>query len=109
VQAVAQIVALTVLRRRQPGLIRPYKQWLYPLPSLAALAGWLYVYASATATALIWSTVWLAAGVIAYLGWARYHRHWPFGPKQIREVFLEAQREHPEQVAAERGVQWADS
>ncbi len=109
VQAVAQIVALTVLRRRQPGLIRPYKQWLYPLPSLAALAGWLYVYASATVTALIWSTVWLAAGVIAYLGWARYNHNWPFGPKEIREVFLDEQRAHPEQVAAERGVQWADS
>jgi len=25
------------------------------------LAGWLYVYASATGTALIWSTGWLAA------------------------------------------------
>ena len=109
VQAVAQIVALTVLRRRQPDLIRPYKQWLYPLPSLAALAGWLYVYASATSTALIWSVVWLAAGVVAYLGWARYYHNWPFGPKQVREVFLEAQREHPDQVAAERGVQWADS
>lgn len=62
VQAVAQIVALTVLRRRQPRLNRPYRQWLYPLPSLAALAGWLYVYASATLTALVWSTAWLAAG-----------------------------------------------
>lgn len=39
VQAVAQIAALTVLRRRQPGLHRPYRQWLYPLPSLVALAG----------------------------------------------------------------------
>ena len=75
------------------------------MPSLAALAGWLYVYASATGTALIWSTVWLAAGVVAYLGWARYHHHWPFGPKQIREVFLEEQREHPGQVAMERGAQ----
>ena len=86
-------------------MIRPYKQWLYPLPSLAALAGWLYVYASATGIALIWSTVWLAAGVVAYLGWARYHHHWPFGPTQIREVFLEEQREHPGQVAMERGAQ----
>ncbi len=109
VQAVAQIVALTVLRRRQPNLIRPYKQWLYPLPSLAALAGWLYVYASATVTALIWSTVWLAAGVVAYLGWARYNHNWPFGPKEIREVFLAEQRAHPDQVAVERGAQWADS
>ncbi|HTZ25014.1 MAG TPA: hypothetical protein VMC83_13575 [Streptosporangiaceae bacterium] len=40
---------------------RLYKQWLYPVPSLAALAGWLYVYASATVTALVWSTAWRAA------------------------------------------------
>jgi amino acid transporter len=92
VQAVAQIVALTVLRRRQPGLRRPYRQWLYPLPSLAALAGWLYVYASATVTALVWSSVWLAAGIAAYLGWARYHHSWPFGPRQIREAWLDQQQ-----------------
>src|SRR6202012_1283746 len=73
VQAGAQIVALAVLRRRQPGLVRPYKQWLYPLPSLAALAGWLYVYASATVTALIWSTVWLPAGGAAYFCLGREH------------------------------------
>jgi amino acid transporter len=99
VQAVAQIVALTVLRRRQPGLHRPYKQRLYPLPSLAALAGWLYVYASATGAALVWSTVWLAAGIIAFLGWARYHRNWPFGGKEIHEEFLQAQHGHPELAA----------
>ena len=84
---------------RSVGLYRPYKQWLYPLPSLAALAGWLYVYASASATALVWSTVWLAAGVIAFLGWARYHHTWPFGRKEIREAFLETQQEHPGQAA----------
>lgn len=91
VQAVAQIAALTVLRRRQPGLRRPYRQWLYPLPSLAALAGWLYVYASASASAIELSVLWLAAGVVAYLGWARYHRTWPFGPKEIREAWLGGQ------------------
>jgi amino acid transporter len=99
VQAVAQIVALTVLRRRQPRLHRPYRQWLYPLPSLAALAGWLYVYASATLTALVWSTAWLAAGVVAYLAWARYHHTWPFGQKEIHEAFLHAERKG-EQPAA---------
>jgi len=45
----------------------------------------LYVYASATVTAAVWSTVWLAAGAVAYLGWARYHRSWPFGPREIDE------------------------
>jgi hypothetical protein len=68
VQAVAQIVALTVLRRCQPGLNRPYRQWLYALP---------------------------AAGVVAYLGQARYHRAWPFGPKEVREAFLQAEQERP--------------
>lgn len=39
-QSVPQIVALTVLRRRRPDLPRPYRQWLCPVPSLIALAGW---------------------------------------------------------------------
>ncbi len=109
VQAVAQIVALTVLRRRQSGLHRPYRQRLYPLPSLAALAGWLYVYASATVTALVWSTVWLAAGAVAYLGWARCRRSWPFGTKEIHEEFLEAQRRHPDRAPSPGtgGARWA--
>lgn len=92
VQSVAQIVALTVLRRRQPGLHRPYRQWLYPLPSLGALAGWLYVYASATNSALIGSAIWIVAGVFVYLGWARINNTWPFAPVQVEEVYLDAQR-----------------
>jgi amino acid transporter len=93
VQAVAQVVALTVLRRRQPGLIRPYRQWLYPVPSLVALAGWLYVYHSAGRTAIILSVIWLAAGVVAYLIWARVLQVWPFGPKLVREAYLDQQKQ----------------
>lgn len=92
VQSVAQIVALTVLRRRQPELRRPYRQWLYPLPSLAALAGWIYVYVSATATSIIGSAIWIGAGVVAYLGWARSTRSWPFARPEITEEYLEQQR-----------------
>ena len=47
IQGIAQVVALTVLRREQPDLERPYKMWLYPLPSLIALVGWGYIYISA--------------------------------------------------------------
>ena len=28
-------------------------------------------------------------GVVAYLIWARYEKVWPFGLKEIREVFVE--------------------
>ncbi|MDQ2873698.1 MAG: APC family permease [Actinomycetota bacterium] len=89
VQAVAQIAALTVLRRRQPDLPRPYRQWLYPLPSLAALAGWIYVYGSAGRTSIILSCAWLAAGIIAYLIWARFMHAWPFGQKRFWEAYRE--------------------
>ena len=89
VQAVAQIVALTVLRRRQRDLPRPYRQWLYPLPSLAALVGWIYVYWSAGTKPIILSCLWLAAGIVVYLIWARVVRVWPFGPKRVWEAYRE--------------------
>lgn len=100
VQAIAQVVALTVLRRRQPELRRPYRQWLYPLPSLAALAGWIYVYTSSGNTPIIFSLVVLAAGLIAFAAWAKIEQQWPFGRKVIEEQFLEAQRRDDQRVAA---------
>jgi amino acid transporter len=90
-QSVAQIAALTVLRRRQPELHRPYRQWLYPVPSLVALVGWLYVFYATDRQSQLMSTGWLVLGLIAFLIWARVARQWPFGPKPIREVFLERQ------------------
>ena len=92
VQSVGQIAALTVLRRRQPDLRRPYRMWAYPLPSLLALAGWLYVYSAAGKWIILLSLAWLALGIIAFLAWAYAEQTWPFGPKPIREEFLDAQR-----------------
>jgi amino acid transporter len=92
VQAIAQIAALTVLRKRQPTLRRPYRMWLYPVPSLIALIGWLVVYYSSGWTPILLSLGWFAAGVIAFLIWAAVEKTWPFGPKEIREEFIEAQR-----------------
>ncbi|ORA37340.1 amino acid permease [Mycobacterium aquaticum] len=96
VQAAAQIAALTVLRRRQPQLKRPYKMWLYPLPSIIALVAWGIVYgfadkASPGVHPIEWSLAWIALGVVAYLVWAAAEHTWPFGPKEIHEEFLEAQ------------------
>jgi amino acid transporter len=85
VQALAQVAALTVLRRRQPSLPRPYRQWLYPLPSLVAFGGWGYVYVSSGRTPIIFSLVVVAVGVLAFLVWAKAEGQWPFGPKHIRD------------------------
>jgi amino acid transporter len=92
VQSIAQILALTVLRRRQPELHRPYRQWLYPVPSILALAGWIYVYKSATTQSIVLSLVWIVGGVLAFLGWAAVNKSWPFAPVQVREVYLDMQR-----------------
>jgi amino acid transporter len=93
VQSIAQIVALTVLRRRQPTLQRPYRMVLYPLPSLVAGVAWIFVYASSGLGAILLSLGWIGAGVIAFGVWARVERTWPFGPKEIREPFLASDRD----------------
>jgi amino acid transporter len=92
VQAIAQIVALTVLRRRQPDLHRPYRQWLYPVPSLLALIGWAYVYESADSRSIWLSLVWIGGGIVTFLVWARVNRSWPFAPVQVSEAYLDEQR-----------------
>jgi amino acid transporter len=92
VQSVAQIVALTVLRRRQPELRRPYREWLYPVPSLLALIGWIYVYKSADTTSIWLSLVWIGGGLLAFVAWARLNHAWPFAPVEIKETYLELQR-----------------
>jgi len=88
VQSVAQIAALVVLRRRQPGLVRPYKMWLYPVPLVIAFVGWAFLYYSSGLQAILLSIAWVVVGVIAFLIWARTERVWPFGPKEIKEEFL---------------------
>jgi amino acid transporter len=43
VQFIAQILALHVLRTTRPDVPMPFRMWFYPIPSLIALAGWLFV------------------------------------------------------------------
>lgn len=89
VQSLAQIAALVILRRRQPGLKRPYRQWLYPLPCVVAAAGWIFVYVSASTLSLLLSSAWILAGIVAFLIWARKTASWPFAPLRIEERYLE--------------------
>jgi len=91
VQSIAQIAALVVLRKRQPELERPYKQWLYPVPCVIALLGWIYVYISASTLSLILSGLWIITGLVVFATWARLNRSWPFAPVEIRETYLEKQ------------------
>lgn len=88
VQSIAQIAALVVLRKRQPALHRPYKQWLYPVPCVIALLGWIYVYVSASTLSLMLSGAWILVGLVVFVVWAKVNRSWPFAPVEIREAYL---------------------
>jgi len=88
VQSIAQIAALVVLRKRQPHLARPYKQWLYPVPCAVALLGWIYVYVSASTMSLVLSGLWIVLGLVVFAIWARLNRSWPFAPVEIHEAYL---------------------
>jgi APA family basic amino acid/polyamine antiporter len=43
VQFLAQTVGVMVLRHREPNRPRPFRMWLYPLPAVMALLGFVYV------------------------------------------------------------------
>ena len=74
VQFIGQIIALDYIRRRRTDIARPFRMWLYPLPSGIALAGWAYIFfTSGWSTALFGMGV-LATGVAAFTLWRRSQR-----------------------------------
>jgi amino acid transporter len=80
-QFIAQIFGVMLLRARQPDRPRPFKMWLYPVPCVLALIGWLYVYVCARIPFILLGLATLAAGVVAFLIWSKLKGGWPFaGP-----------------------------
>ncbi len=81
IQGVMQIVALFIMRaRHEPA---PFRMWLYPLPAIVALAGWLYAFAYTGTRAIELGLGWLLVGVLAYLLTAKAQRRWPFAAALI--------------------------
>jgi amino acid transporter len=77
-QYIAQIVAVTMIRRYRKDIARPFRMWLYPIPSLVALGGWLWMLVGSGWQYIALGFAILAIGVIAYLLQARQKQEWPF-------------------------------
>jgi len=81
VQFLAQIIGVIVLRIRRPDMPRPFRMWLYPLPSVVAFLGFVYVLVMRPKSMQpIWLAVMLViVGSVIYLvrSWRRHE--WPFG------------------------------
>jgi amino acid transporter len=70
VQFIGQIIALTLLRRSAPDRPRPFKMWLYPLPSIVAFLGWIFLFTTSGWPIITFGLVTLAIGIAAYFIWA---------------------------------------
>ncbi len=81
-QFIVQAVGVMVLRHRQPDMPRPFRMWLYPLPAVMAIVGFLYILLARKnfEREIKYAVVLLIAGLIVYFVRARKRREWPFSP-----------------------------
>ncbi len=79
VQFMGQVFGLILLRRRAPDLPRPYRMWLYPLPALVALLGWLFLFVTTQLKVIAFGLGVLALGCVVFLIWSWKTQRWPFG------------------------------
>lgn len=87
VQFLLQTVGVIVLRIRRPGLPRPFRMWLYPVPALLATVGFLFVMIERRnfAREVRWGIAIAVSGTIVYLIRAAARKEWPF-TRQVQEA-----------------------
>ncbi len=78
VQFMGQVFGLMLLRRQAPTMPRPYRMWLYPLPALIALFGWIFVFATTDRRVILFGVGVLALGCLTFLVWSYRANQWPF-------------------------------
>jgi amino acid transporter len=78
VQFIGQIGGVVLLRRRAPAMNRPFRIWLYPVPLVIALAGWLFIFSTTGAPVMLFGLGVLALGVLCFLVWSARSQQWPF-------------------------------
>jgi amino acid transporter len=79
-QYVLQQVGVIVLRVKRPEMPRPFRIWLYPLPPLLALAGFLFIVFSrhAASRELLDALFVALSGSMIYFARAYRRGEWPF-------------------------------
>jgi amino acid transporter len=70
-QSVPVLLAAVVWRRRDPGRVRPYRMWLYPIPVLLAGLGWAFVVGSSSRLSVVISGAAVLVGLCVHWAWQR--------------------------------------
>jgi len=78
VQFLGQIAGVVLLRRRAPGMVRPFRIWLYPAPVAIAALGWLFIFSTTGVRVMAFGLGVLMLGVLCFLAWSLQLRQWPF-------------------------------
>jgi amino acid transporter len=77
IQFIAQIFALQYLRKHRAEIVRPFRMWLYPVPSVVAFIGWAYVFATSGWVFVGFGLLTQVAGILAYWIWTRFSAREP--------------------------------
>src|SRR5713226_3723730 len=79
-QFLVQAIGVIVLRVRRPEMPRPFRMWLYPLPALAAAAGFIFILFNRqnAMKEVRYAAVILLGGLTIYMVRAWRGKEWPF-------------------------------
>jgi amino acid transporter len=92
-QFIAQAVGVMVLRIRRPGFPRPFRMWLFPLPALLAVAGFIFILFNRinAMKEVRYAGVILLLGIAIYLLRSWRAREWPFAKPTVSDLRGETQ------------------
>ena len=82
IQYLPQAIGLFVLRFRAPNLERPFKMWLFPIPGIISVLGWLYLLGTAKAKSLLFAFAVLLIGSAVFFVRSKIRHEWPFPSSQ---------------------------
>jgi L-asparagine transporter-like permease len=79
-----------VFRVTRPDVVRPFRMWLYPIPALVAIAGFIFILFNRAnwQKEIRYAVVILLAGLAIYMIRARRSQQWPFTLDSKREESL---------------------
>ena len=78
IQSLTVLGALAILRRRRHRTHWPFRMWLYPLPLLVAMGGWVFILGTSGTSYLLIGLAVVLIGIAAYLWQAKQKSAWPW-------------------------------
>jgi hypothetical protein len=88
--------------REHPGRLCPWRRPAFSMNiGVLGVVPWQEAAKSESIASLVLERTWgkAAAGLLAFLGWTRNEREWPFGPERIHEEFRPAGNHSPTEIA----------